>query len=153
MVAASPFLSWYNSAMRNLRPSYSDRHRRSFAEFITVALVVSVIVLGLVRGVNWSIFLGVLVALFVWFTTPFKYYVFDDRLVVTYGLPRRLVVSFGEMSEFGLAKMPMGYRLVIRRRRGRTLLLNPVDPQAFHDRLAEAVSGYRARNPQQAEDA
>ena len=127
-------------------PSYVDSHKRSFAELVTVVMVLVVLVIGIVRSNYLSTILAILVAAFVWFTTPFKYYIFPNRIVIAYGLPRRKVILIGDIKEFGVAKLPMGMRLVVRRKTGRMILLSPVNLEAFQEKLSEVVATYRAQN-------
>tara|TARA_B100001013_G_scaffold251640_1_gene156477 strand:+ start:612 stop:1028 length:417 start_codon:yes stop_codon:yes gene_type:complete len=130
---------------------YVDSHKRSFAELVTVVMVLIVLVLGIVRSNLLSTVLALLVATFVWFTTPFKYYIFHNRIIVAYGLPRRKAIPIGDIKEFGIAKLPMGMRLVIRRKTGRMILLSPVNLEAFQEKLSEVVATYRAQNSEKDE--
>ena len=96
---------------------------------------------GILYG-NLLIFLvGLGLALFVWLTTPRRYDLFRDRLVVSYGKPRRSVVSLSEIENTDVVSLPVGgTRLIVRRKRGRPLVLSPEDPHGFQEELEKALA-------------
>ncbi len=122
------------------RPIHSTRYRGSFFGRATLPLMGVVAIAGILYG-NLLIFLvGLGLALFVWLTTPRRYDLFRDRLMVSYGKPRRSVVSLSDIENADVVSLPVGgTRLIVRRKRGRPLVLSPEDPQGLQEELEKAL--------------
>ena len=121
---------------------HSDRHRASIFRRLSFPLVVGVAVAALLYRDPVLFFLALGLGLFAWVTTPTRYDIFRDRLVVNYGRPRRTVVSFADIMNAEVLKLAFGERLVVRRKSGRALLLSPGDLHSFQAELEKALGGF-----------
>jgi len=115
----------------------------------TLIFALVVAVFGLVRRDELLVAVGLAVAIFNWFTTPRQYLIYEDALVIAYGQPRVRVIPFGQVSGAPeVLKLVVGDRLRVRLVRGRPVIFQIRDVPTFHDRLAEALNGFRRDHPE-----
>ena len=124
------------------QPIHWDRHRTTFNLTLIFALVV--IVLGVIQGGQGILLvvLGIGFAVYSWLTTPREYLIYQDALVIRYGMPRVKPIPFAEISNLESLALPMGERLRVRLASGRRIMLMAKDPETFRDRLDEALNRY-----------
>ena len=129
------------------QPIHWDRHRTTFNLTLIFALVV--IVLGVIQGAQGIllIVLGIGFAVYSWLTTPREYLIYQDALVIRYGMPRVKPIPFAEISNLESLALPMGERLRVRLASGRRIMLMAKDPETFRDRLDEALNRYNDSQP------
>ena len=129
------------------QPIHWDRHRTTFNLTLIFALVV--IVLGVIQGTQGILLvvLGIGFAVYSWLTTPREYLIYQDALVIRYGMPRVKPIPFAEISNLESLALPMGERLRVRLASGRRIMLMAKDPETFRDRLDEALNRYNDSQP------
>lgn len=128
-------------------PLHGDRPRGLMNFTLIFALVVAVF--GLVRRDELLVAVGLAVAVFNWVTTPRQYLIYQDALVIAYGQPRVRVIPFGHISGAPeVLKLVVGDRLRVRLVKGRPVIFQTRDLPTFHDRLSEALSGFRRDHPE-----
>lgn len=126
-------------------PLHTEKHRSALLERTTLPLAIVVMIVGIVTtfqgsGSGLILFLiGLAVAAYAWFTTPRRYELYSDRLIINYGRPRRTAILLSDISEVQSVKLPFGQGLVVRRRSRRGVLLYPRDAQSFLDKLQGAL--------------
>jgi hypothetical protein len=122
----------------------------------TLIFALVVVVLGLVplfrgKGDDGDLLLiavGVGVAVINWLTTPRRYEIYQDALVIAYGQPRVRVIPFGQISGSPeVLRLVIGDRLRLQLVNGKRVIFQTRDLQTFHDRLSEALSGFRRDHP------
>ena len=129
------------------QPIHWDRHRTTFNLTLIFALVV--IVLGIIQGAQGILLvvLGIGFAVYSWLTTPREYLIYQDALVIRYGMPRVKPIPFADISNMESLALPMGERLRVRLASGRRIMLMAKDPETFRDRLDEALRRYNEGQP------
>ena len=118
---------------------------------VNLTIIFGLVVAGLgVYMREWpTIAMAVGVIAITWFTSPRKYSVYKNALVVGYGQPRVKVVYFNQVDEVELLSLPLGDRIRVRllkkdkTRGGRTEILQMRDPAKFRDRLQAALEDFR----------
>ena len=136
---------WYLT-MAQYGPLYTERHWRAI-NFLLVAGIAAVVV-GLFAGRGITM-LGVALAVYAWFTTPTRYLLFNDRLVIVYGRPRVRTVMYSQIEGVETLAAPVsGRRLRVLRRAGRSAWLTPRDPFKFLDHFREALEQFQAGSPE-----
>ena len=127
------------------QPIYWDSHRGTIN--LTLILSLAVVVLGLFQflrdGEPTLMIIGLGVAGFTWFTNAKQYWIYSDALVIVYGRPRVKAIPFSQISHVELLSLPMGDRLRVRLVRGRGVMLQARDCEAFQDRLESAMNDYQ----------
>ena len=107
---------------------------------MTLPFMMVVVLIGILYMELLIILVGLALAVFVWLTTPRRYEIFRDRLVIGYGMPRRSAFPLADVMTTDVVSMPLGgTRLVIRRHKGRPLILSPDDPEEFKQQLDWAL--------------
>lgn len=127
-------------------PLHADRHRSPFN--FTLALSVAVAAVGLFTAAPLLIAVGLAVAAFTWFTTPARYMVFPDHLLIAYGRPRTRLVFFRQVESVELIKFAIGNRVRVNLRAGRPLFIQPKDGEGFQSRFQSALDSYRRDHPE-----
>lgn len=134
-------------------PLHGDRPRGRANFTLGLALVVAVygLVLFLRRGDTGDLLLvvvGLGVAAFNWLTTPRQYEIYQDALVIAYGRPRVRVIPFGQISGSpDVLRLVIGDRLRLQLVNGKRVIFQTRDLPTFHDRLSDALSGFRRDHP------
>jgi hypothetical protein len=132
-------------------PLHRDRSRGPMNFTLIFALVVAVyglVSLRLGRDDGVLIVVGLGVAIFNWLTTPRQYEIYQDALVIAYGRPRVRVIPFERISGSPeLLRLVIGDRLRLQLVNGKRVIFQTRDLQTFHDRLVEALSGFRRDHP------
>lgn len=124
------------------QPVLTDRHKTSWFQFISPAIAAFVIISGLTRGDAVAIVIGIALAAFIWFTRHTRYELFDDRLVIHYGSPRRKSYPLDDFEGVQRVKPPFqGEGLLIRRKGRLRVLITPQDPEGFGQTLERLMSG------------
>ena len=139
-------------AQSQYQPLHSDRNKSPF-NFLLIAGLVA-IGLGLFFGaVNPSmVVIGLGVVAYAWFTTPTKYELFNDRLIIKYGQPRIKHVMFQNIEGVDNLMVPLsGPRLRVREARGRGVWLTPRDPETFMDQFRQAMEAFRGETSSEEE--
>ncbi len=132
-------------------PLHGDRPRGLVNFTLIFALVVGFY--GLVawrmgRDNGVLIVVGLGVAVFNWLTTPRRYSIYQDALVIAYGQPRVRVIPFERISGTPeVLRLVVGDRLRVQLVNGKRVIFQPRDVPTFHDRLSEALSGFRRDHP------
>lgn len=110
-------------------------------EFVSPAIALALVVLGVLRGDLVSAVMGVGLLAYVWFTKHVKYEIWLDQLVIYYGNPRRRSVPLAGIDDVRVVRASMGGQgLIITRKGSGALVLKPRDPAAFTAAL-ERVRG------------
>jgi len=136
-------------------PLHGDRPRGlvNFTLFFALAVAFYGLVTLLAapeRGRNGVslVVLGLAVAAFNWLTTPRRYLVYQDALVIAYGQPRVRVIPFGQISgDPEMLRLIIGDRIQVRLLNGKRVIFQTRDLPAFHDRLIDALSRFRRDHP------
>ena len=136
--------------MEQHQPFHIDRHKSNFN--FTLAVAMGVAVLGLVGGNPLLLIAGLGVAGFSWLTTPARYTLFSDRLVIAYGMPRIRHIHFQDIDKVDPLKLPIGTRLRVGLRSRRPILIQPRDPDEFQSKLEGALESYRGSHSQERPD-
>ena len=101
-------------------------------EFVSPAIALALVVLGLFQGDPVSAVMGAGLLAYVWFTRHMKYEIWLDQLVIYYGNPRRRSVPLADIDGVRPVRSSMGGQgLIITRKGGGALVLKPRDPAAF----------------------
>ena len=130
------------------KPFHEDVHRTNLNLTLIFAMIVAVI--GLYPAPNMLFLIGFGVAIYSWLSTPKRYQIYENALVIHYGRPRVKAYSFQEMSNIELLTLPIGDRLRIRMANGRRLMVLPKDSETFQVKLEEALNAFH--NGQQGAD-
>ncbi len=128
------------------QPLYSDNHRVSFNLTLIFALVVAV--LGLFSGEVMLLFAGIGVAAYTWFTSPRRYMIYENALVIEYGRPRTKAIEFSNISHIELLSLGIGDRLRVVLINGKRTMVMARDLETFRKKLDEAMDRYQGQNPQ-----
>ena len=122
------------------QPIYSTNHSRSIFQRINMAISVVVIVLGAfsIQQNPFLIFLGLGIGGLYWFTTPNRYLVYANRLVIHYGKPRILEIPFEKIRDVSPVKMPFS-GVFIRRVSRSGVFCRPKITEEFLEILWDAI--------------
>ena len=126
-------------------PLYWDNHRVSVN--LTMIFALAVAVLGLFSG-GMLFFAGVGVAAYTWFTSPRRYLIYENVLVIQYGRPRVKVIDFANISHLEMLSLGIGDRLRVVLVSGKRTMVMSKNLETFRERLDEALERYRGRCPQ-----
>ena len=127
-------------------PIYWDKHKRPLN--LTLFLALGISVLGLIQQNPQLVFLGLAVAAYTWLTSPKHYLIFPDHLVIMYGIPRRRVIPFRNVSHIEMLNLPpVGDRLRVVLMNNKRVMLMARDSETFHNRLEEALDKFRDEGP------
>lgn len=124
--------------MQEEQPVYSVRHDRSFFQRINMAIAAGVVVFG-VFGNFILVLMGITIGVLYWFTTAQQYHIYGDRLVITYGRPRILVIPLDSVRDVSIVKVPLSSGVFIRRVNRSGVIIRPQGMEEFVTRLWEAV--------------
>ena len=122
------------------KPLHTDRPRMSGIDWLNPALALGLVVVGIIGLDTFPLVAGVALAIFVWFTRHFRYDIFPDALVVSYGKPRQKVVPLDQIAE--VRSVRFGFRgdsLFVRNASGRGMIIRPSDPEQFAQQLQAAL--------------
>ena len=123
-------------------PLHWDEPRTKLNLTIIFALIVV-----LIAVIEWNPYLFVLglgVVIYSWLTNAKQYQIFQDRLVIIYGLPRVKAYPFQEIAHSELLSLPIGDRLRIRMVNGRRMMLLTKDTETFRAKLDEALEAFHS---------
>ena len=126
-------------------PLYWDNHRVSVN--LTMIFALAVAVLGLFSG-GMLFFAGVGVAAYTWFTSPRRYLIYENVLVIQYGRPRVKVIDFANISHLEMLSLGIGDRLRVVLVSGKRTMVMSKNLETFRERLDEALERYQGRSPQ-----
>ena len=126
-------------------PLYWDNHRVSVN--LTMIFALAVAVLGLFSG-GMLFFAGVGVAAYTWFTSPRRYLIYENVLVIQYGRPRVKVIDFANISHLEMLSLGIGDRLRVVLVSGKRTMVMSKNLETFRERLDEALERYQGRCPQ-----
>ena len=130
-------------AQEQENPIYWDQNATRWN--LTLIFSLAVAVLGIIMTEPLLIILGLGMSGYSWLTTPRRFLLYRDSVVVVYGMPRTRVVSFAEVANVELLALPLGERLRIRMLSGRPLMLMMRDPGAFRGHLDDALARYHGQ--------
>lgn len=130
------------------QPMHRDRNRSPFNFALVLALAVAIYGVVTLPGGLLALVVGVGMAAYNWFTTPRHYEIYQDALVIAYGVPRVRAIRFGDIATLEVLSLIIGARLRVHLVNRRRLILQMRDPQTFHDRLQEALSNFRLSHPE-----
>ena len=132
------------------QPIHFDTNRAAMNLTLIMALVVVVLGFGLVgEPVWWFIVLGLGMAVYSWLTTPRRFLIYLNALVIAFGWPRVRVIPFTQISHPETLTTPIGERLQVRLENGRRVMLPTKNPSEFRDRLDEALDNFHGSQPKQ----
>ena len=134
--------------MQEEQPLYSAQHARSFFQRINMAIVAGVVVFGILSGTFILVLLGIAIGLLYWFTTGQQYHVYADRLVITYGRPRILIIPFDSVRDISIIKVPLSAGVFVRRANRPGVIIRPRGMEEFVGILSDAVQRYIGRLPE-----
>jgi len=126
--------------MQSQGPLHTDRPRFSGIDWLNPALALGLLMVGLISAETFPLVSGAALGTFVWFTRHFRYDIYPDALVVSYGKPRQKVVPLDQVSE--VRTVQFGFRgdsLFVRNTSGHGMIIRPSDPEQFAQRLQEAL--------------
>ena len=126
-------------------PLYWDNHRVSVN--LTMIFALAVAVLGLFSG-GMLFFAGVGVAAYTWFTSPRRYLIYENVLVIQYGRPRVKVIDFANISHLEMLSLGIGDRMRVVLVSGKRTMVMSKNLETFRERLGEALERYQGRSPQ-----
>lgn len=128
-----------------VQPIYWDNHRVSVN--LTMIFALAVALLGLISG-SPLLFAGLGVAGYTWLTSPRRYLIFENALVIEYGRPRVKVVDFSNISHVEMLSLGIGERLRVVLINGRRIMVMSKNLETFRERLDEALERYQSQYPQ-----
>lgn len=128
-----------------VQPLYSDVHRVSVN--ITMIFALAVAVMGLFSG-GFLLFAGLGVAAYTWLTSPRRYLIYENALVIEFGRPRVKVIDFSNISHVELLTLGIGERLRVVLISGRRAMVMSKNLETFRERLDEALERYQSQYPQ-----
>ena len=134
--------------MQEEQPIYSAQHARSFFQRINMAIVAAVVVFGILSVNFILVLLGIAIGLLYWFTTGQQYHVYADRLVITYGRPRILIIPFDSVQDVSIVKVPLSAGVFVRRTNRPGVIIRPRGMEEFVGILSDAVQRYIGRLPE-----
>ena len=123
-----------------IKPIHSDGPKTKFNVTLIFALVIAII--GLLTSALFLVILGMAGAGFNWFTSPRRFLIYENALVIIYGQPRVKVILFPEISYLETLVTPMGQRLRVRLVNGRRIMVGVRDIEEFRVRLDEALEKF-----------
>ena len=121
-------------------PFFSAPHDRSFFQMINFYIAIGVVIFGLW---TWEFFLaslGIVVGAVYWFTTPRYYHILADRLVVMYGQPRNLAITFDAIFDVNIVRVPLTSGVFVRRVNKAGVIIRPRDMEGFVGQLWMALN-------------
>lgn len=127
------------------QPLYWDNHRVSVN--LTMIFALAVAALGLFTG-SLLFFAGSGVAVYTWLTSPRRYLIYENALVIEYGRPRVKVIDFSNISHVEMLSLGIGERLRVVLITGRRTMVMSKNLETFRERLDEALERYQSQNPQ-----
>ena len=125
-------------------PVHSAPHDRSFFQMINFYIAIGVVIFGVWQLEYFLALLGLGVGIIYWFTTPRNYFILSDRLVVLYGQPRMLAVSFDSVLDVNVVRVPLTTGIFIRRVNRPGVIIRPKEMETFVDQLWSALEAYGA---------
>lgn len=128
------------------QPLYWDNHRASINLTLILSLFVGVV--GFLRGQQEFAVLGLTFAAYTWLTSPKRYMIFENALVIEYGRPRVKVIDFSNISHVETLSLGIGERLRVVLVKGRRTMVMPKNLETFKERLDEALERYQSQYPQ-----
>ena len=131
---------------QEIQPIHSDSPKTKFNVTLIFALVIAMI--GVLTSALFLVILGVAGAGFNWFTSPRRFLIYENALVVIYGRPRLKVVLFPEISYLETLVTPMGQRLRVRLVNGSRIVVGVRDIEEFRVRLDEALEKFNGEYKQ-----
>ena len=124
-------------------PIYTARHRASIMHYISPAIVVLLLALGIRDGNPASMIFAGALAVYIWITRHSRYEIYPDRLEVRFLSPRRIVVSFADIRDVRAVGLTLSSRgLIVEKRSGWPIVINPADSEAFREELNKAREPY-----------
>lgn len=114
---------------------------------MTMIFALAVAVLGIFSG-SPLFFAGVGVAAYTWLTSPRRYLIFENALVIEYGRPRVKVIDFSNISHVETLSLGIGERLRVVLINGRRTMVMSRNLETFRERLDEALEKFQSQNPQ-----
>ena len=127
------------------QPLYWDNHRVSFNLTLIFALVVAV--LGFFSTEVVLMFAGIGVAAYTWLTSPRRYMIYENALVIEYGRPRTKAIDFSNISHLEMLSLGIGDRLRVVLVNGKRTMVMARDLETFREKLDEAMDRYQGQNP------
>ena len=131
------------------QPLYWDNHRVSVN--LTMIFALAVAVFGLFSG-GFLFFAGMGVAAYTWLTSPRRYLIYENVLVIQYGRPRVKVIDFSNISHLEMLSLGIGDRLRVVLISGKRTLVMSKNLETFREKLDEALERYQSQNPQRGRD-
>lgn len=92
--------------------------------------------------------MGLAFAAYTWLTTPKRYLIFENALVIEYGRPRVKVIDFSNISHVETLSLGVGARLRVVLIKGKRTMVMSKNLDTFRERLDEALERYQSQNPQ-----
>ena len=127
------------------QPLYWDNHRVSVN--LTMIFALAVAVFGLFSG-GFLFFAGMGVAAYTWLTSPRRYLIYENVLVIQYGRPRVKVIDFSNISHLEMLSLGIGDRLRVVLTNGKRAMVMAKNLDTFRERLDEALERYQSQYPQ-----
>jgi hypothetical protein len=127
-------------------PLYWDNHRVSVN--LTMIFAVAVAVMGLLSSSPMLLFAGLGVAAYTWFTSPRRYLIYENVLVIQYGRPRVKVIDFSNISHLEMLSLGIGDRLRVVLLNGKRTMVISKNLDTFRERLDDALERYQSQYPQ-----
>ena len=128
------------------QPLYTDYHRVSVN--LTMIFALAVAALGLFSGNPMLLFAGIGVAAYTWFTSPRRYLIYENALVIEYGRPRVKVIDFSNISHLEMLTLGISERLRVVLNNGRRTMVMSKNLETFRGKLDEALERYQNQHPQ-----
>lgn len=114
---------------------------------LTMIFALAVAVFGLFSG-GFLFFAGMGVAAYTWLTSPRRYLIYENVLVIQYGRPRVKVIDFSNISHLEMLSLGIGDRLRVVLTNGKRAMVMSKNLDTFRERLDEALERYQSQYPQ-----
>ncbi len=122
-------------------PAHSEKHRFSMMDVVLPALAAWLVFQGLFTGGGPLVLLfGLGGIVYLLFTRPVRYELFQDALIIRYLAPRQRAIYLENVEDVQVVRLPVaGPALLILRKAGPRLIIRPQDPEGFMARLKMAL--------------
>ena len=121
-------------------PAHSEKHRFSMMDVVLPALAAWLVFQGVIGFEPLSLLFGLGGIVYLLFTRPVRYELFQDALIIRYLAPRQKAIYLEDVEDVQVVRLPVaGPALLILRKAGSRLIIRPQDPEGFMARLKMAL--------------
>ena len=121
-------------------PAHSEKHRFSMMDVVLPALAAWLVFQGVIGFEPLSLLFGLGGIVYLLFTRPVRYELYQDALIIRYLAPRQKAIYLEDVEDVHVVRLPVaGPALLILRKAGSRLIIRPQDPEGFMARLKMAL--------------